>query len=116
RRPFPTPAHVERHQEVKVRIGMARKREGSQAWLLDIDSELLVEFADERLLGPLARLDLAAREFPQARHWFARRTLRDQHASIRIDEGASGDQDQFDAHNPMSRMVGRRQLSAAQLN
>ncbi len=37
------------------------------------DSQLLLELADQRRLGPLAGLDLAAGEFPQARHCPPRR-------------------------------------------
>ena len=45
------------------------------------------------MIGPLARLDLAAGEFPQARQLLALGTLGDQHAAVRIDQGDGDDQD-----------------------
>src|SRR5262249_35635083 len=67
--------------------------------LVDADPELLLQFPDQGLLGPLARLDLAAGKFPEARHRLAGRALRDQHARVRIDESASGDEDELHAHD-----------------
>src|SRR5580658_4661394 len=61
---FPAPAHIERHEKMKVWIAMAREGERSEAGFLDRNPQLLLELADERLFRPFARLDLAARELP----------------------------------------------------
>src|SRR5437763_888705 len=39
---LPAPTNVERHQQVKVRIGVAREREGRQARLVNNYSQLLL--------------------------------------------------------------------------
>jgi len=60
--------------------------------------QFLAQFADETLFGPLARLQLAAGELPQARQLFARRALGDQHAPVDVDE-----RDGDDGENPHER-------------
>ena len=60
RQALPAPADVERHQQMKAVIGVARKRQRRQARLADVDPDLLMQFADQRLLRPFAGLDLAA--------------------------------------------------------
>src|SRR5262249_41429753 len=70
-----------------------------EAVLVHDDAELLLELADQRRLGRLAHLDLAAGELPQARHRAPGRALGDQHASIRVNERAGGDEDGFEAHS-----------------
>src|SRR5262249_15651380 len=55
--PLPAPAHVERHQQVKVLVGVAREGERRKARLPDDDPEFPLELAYECLLGTLARLD-----------------------------------------------------------
>ena len=77
---------------------MARKGQRREALFLDGDSQLLIQFADQSRLRPFARLDLAARKFPQARHRFSVGALRQQHASVGIDQRAGGDKNEFDAH------------------
>src|SRR6266566_2771714 len=49
-RPLPAPAHIERHQQVKVRIAVARKGERRETSLLDHDPQFLLKLTDERLL------------------------------------------------------------------
>jgi hypothetical protein len=52
-------------------------------------------FADQCILGPLARLDLAAGKLPQARHRLAFRTLREQHAIVRVHQRDGYDEGQL---------------------
>src|ERR1700722_2617237 len=42
-RSFPAPAHIKRHQQVKLRIAVARKSQRREAGFLDDDPELLLE-------------------------------------------------------------------------
>ena len=63
--------------------GKCRRR---QACRLDIDTEFLVQLADQRRLRSFARLDLATRKLPQSCVIFIRWTLLDQHAPLAIDE------------------------------
>ena len=51
---FPAAADVERHQEMESLIGVARKGQRREARLGYGDADLLVQFADQRLLGPFA--------------------------------------------------------------
>ena len=55
-------------------------------------AKLLAKFARQRLLGPLAGVDLAAGKLPQARELLARRALREQHAAVRVDERGRDDE------------------------
>ena len=102
-RSLPTPADVERHQKMEIRIAVAGEGERREARFVDDDPQLFPEFPHQGVLGPLPRLDLAAGKFPQAGHRPACRPLRDQHAAVRIHEGASGDEDEFDAHEVTDR-------------
>src|SRR5690349_10639172 len=63
--PFPAPADIERHQQMKRFVAVARKGERCEARLGYGDAELLVELADQALLRPFAWLELAAGKFPQ---------------------------------------------------
>src|SRR5262249_39407820 len=96
--PVPAAADVERHDDVKLRIGMAGERQRRETLLVDDNAQLLLELADERVLGSLARLDLAAGKLPQPGHRLSRRTLRDQHATVGIDQGAGRNEENF-AHS-----------------
>ena len=78
---------------------MAGEGERGEAGLLDGDPDFLGELADERRFRPLARLDLAAGKFPQAGERLALRPLRDQDASVDIDQGDGDDEDEA-GHNP----------------
>ena len=55
---------------------------------LHADAEFLAKLAHQRLLRPLAGLDLAAGEFPQPRHGLSRKPLLEEHAPVR--SGQSG--------------------------
>src|SRR2546427_8574609 len=54
-RSVPAPAHIERHQEMKIRIGVARKGQRRQTGFLDDDTQFLLELAYQCLLGRLDR-------------------------------------------------------------
>src|SRR4051812_797940 len=61
---LPAAAHIERHQQVEIRIAVAGESQRRQTGLLDHDAQLLLELANKRLFRPFALLDLAAGEFP----------------------------------------------------
>ena len=61
---LPAPAHIERHEKMKVGVSMARKGERGDARLCDRNSQFLFKLADERLFRPFAYLHLATRELP----------------------------------------------------
>src|SRR3954451_2501417 len=81
---------------MKALIGVAREGERRQAGFLDRDAELLVEFAYQGFLGPLAGLDLAARKLPQPRQLLAFRALRQKNAIVRVDQGDGDDEGEFE--------------------
>ena len=62
--PFPTPAKVKRHQEMKIDIGVRGEGERREAGLLHLNPQLFAKLADERLFGPLSGLHLASGKFP----------------------------------------------------
>jgi hypothetical protein len=101
---------------MEVGISMAGEGERCETRLTNVDAQFLLQFADQCLLGPLTLLDLAAGEFPQARHRFAGRPSREKNATVGIDKGAGGDKDQSRIHGPTILKIGAAWLSAAQLN
>ena len=62
---------------------------------MTVDAELLAQFADQRVLRPLAGVDLAAGKLPQALELLALRPLRDQHAAVDVDQRRRDDQEQL---------------------
>jgi hypothetical protein len=62
--------------------------------VVDFDPELFVQLAHERSTRLLAGLTLAAGKFPTAGHVLARGTLRDEHATRGVEQGAGDDVDQ----------------------
>ena len=66
--------------------GALAKQAGTSAAGVDLDAQLLLELADQRRLGQLARLDLAAGKFPQARHRPAGRALLQQDPALAVDQ------------------------------
>jgi hypothetical protein len=100
---LPTPADVERHQQMEIGIGVAGERQRRKARRIYDNSQFLPQLTDQGVLRPLVPLDLAAGKFPQPGHRLADRTLRDQHADIRIDQGASRDEDEIHADDPTDR-------------
>ena len=58
------------------------------------NAQFLVQFADQAGLRRLARLELAAGEFPEARQRLALRPLANQDAPVGVDQGGGGDQQQ----------------------
>ena len=59
---------------------------------MTVDPELFLQFADERVLRPLAGVDLAARELPQALELLAFGPLREQHPSVGVDQRRRDDE------------------------
>src|SRR3546814_7178476 len=58
-----------------------------------LDADLLAQFANQRIMRGLASLDFAAGKLPLAGRDLADRTLRDQYASVRINQATGGDLD-----------------------
>src|SRR3546814_11752718 len=56
-----------------------------------LDADLLAQFANQRIMRGLASLDFAAGKLPLAGRDLADRTLRDQYASVRINQATGGD-------------------------
>ena len=77
---------------MKVLIGVAGEGQRRQAGLLHGDADFLMQFADQRLFGALARIELAAGKFPQPGHRLAGRPLRDQDAPVDVDQRAGDHQ------------------------
>ena len=73
---------------------MAGKSQRREIGRRDLDAELLGKLADQRFLRPLARLDLAAREFPKPGKRAPLRALGDQDPALAIEENASRDQNE----------------------
>src|SRR5690625_788227 len=73
---------------------MAGKGQRREAAFPCVDAKLLVQFADQAGLWGLARLDLAAGEFPEPRHRPAFRAFRQQNPAISVDQRHSGDKEQ----------------------
>ena len=90
---LPTSTQIQWHQEVKGIVSVAGEDEGRQAAFLDVDVQFFLQLADQGRFGPLARLDLAAGEFPQPRQLFSLGPFGDQDAAVRIDQGDGDDQD-----------------------
>src|SRR5579862_2567678 len=72
---------------------MRGESERGKTGLVCADPELLVELADQRRLGSLAFLHLAAWKLPCAREMLAGRPLGEQHPAIDIDQRHRGDKD-----------------------
>ena len=80
---------------MEILVGVAGESERREARRLDRDAELLAQFADQRVLRPLAGVDLAAGELPQALELFALRPPGDQHAAVDVDQRRRDDQEQL---------------------
>src|SRR3981189_3014017 len=61
---LPSPAHKQRHQQMKVCISMTRKSQRGETRFLYDNSQFLLEFPDERRLGRLACFHFTTRELP----------------------------------------------------
>ena len=94
RDPRPLAADIERHQQVKVGIGVRGEGEGSEAARGNVDAEFLAKLADQRRFRGLARVDLAAGKLPQPRHGFAFRALGQQNAPVGVDQHHRRDEDE----------------------
>src|SRR5260370_12086876 len=101
-RSLPTSAYIERHQQMEIRIRVAGESERCEALLLDNDSQLLFKLAHQSILGPLTRIDLATRKFPQTGHRPAGWSLCDQYPRVRVHEGAGRDDDELHVHEVLA--------------
>ncbi len=90
-RAVPVAADIEQQQHVEILVGVRGEGEGDDRAARHDDAEFFLELADERRLGRLAGLELAAGKLPQARHRLARRPLRQQHALLRVDQRDADD-------------------------
>ena len=88
----PLSADIERHQQMKIVIGVAGEGQRRETGLADFDAQLLPEFARQRAFGALAGIELAAGKFPQAGKLLAFGTLRDEHTIIRVDQRGGDNQ------------------------
>ena len=81
---LPVSAEEERHQQLEVRIVVAREGERREVGGRDVDAELLGKFADERMFRRFLRLDLASGEFPKPGKRSALRPLGDQDPAVAL--------------------------------
>ena len=89
---------------MKVGIGVARKGKWRETGLTYCYRKLFAQFPDQGVFRSLTIFHLAAGKFPETGHWLALRSLRDQHASVRIDERASRNEDDLrDQGTPYER-------------
>ncbi len=79
---------------MEIGVGVARETERGEAGCLDGDAEFLMQFADQRCLGPLAGLELAAGKLPKTGQALSRRPLCHEHPIVRIDQRYRYDQEQ----------------------
>jgi hypothetical protein len=82
---------------VKGLVSERGEGERCEASFLDFDPEFLAKFANEALLGALAGFDLAAWEFPKARHGLSGRSLGEKNTSIPINQRDGSDKDELHA-------------------
>ena len=80
---------------MKILIGVAGEGEWLHAGDAGVYAKLLAKFARQRLLRPLARVDLAAGKLPQAGKLLSRRALGEQHAAIGVDQRGRDDEEEF---------------------
>ena len=92
--PVPSPAEIERHQQVEILVGVAGEDEGREARLGDLDPQLFLQLADQALLRRLPGLDLAAGKLPKPGQLLAGGPLADQHPPVGVDQRRGGDQQQ----------------------
>ena len=71
---------------MKFGVGVRREGERRQAARRDVDAELLGQFADQRRLGSLAGVDLAAGKLPQPGHRLALRAAGEQDPAVGVDQ------------------------------
>ena len=99
---------VERHQEVKILVGMAGECQRREAGNFCLEANFLEHFPDDRFLGRFALLHLAARKFPQAGQRLAFRALRKQHAAVGVDQRHGRNQEELPDAGVQAQASGRR--------
>ena len=80
---------------MEVIVAVAGECQGRQTAFPGVDTQFLVQLADQGGFGGFTRLDLAARLLPQTGHGLAFRALCQQHAPIGIDQGHSRNKNDF---------------------
>ena len=108
--PLPHPADIQKHEQVKVVVGIRRERERGEAGLRHVDSKFLSEFPDEGDFRSFAILDLAARKLPEAGHGLAKRTLRQKDPPVDINERNRGHEKDGNVRHGSSAKIGSRRL------
>src|SRR5262245_47893042 len=93
---------------MKIGVAVAGEAQRREALARDPDAEFLLKLADQRRFRRLAGLDLAAWELPQPRQRLAGGALGQQHAPVRIDERAGGNEKNGRAHGCRTERWRRR--------
>ena len=83
---LPADTMIQQQDEVPFTQRIAGEGERSQISGINTNAQFLTQFARKRMLGCLARLDLAARKFPQACHYGSCGALLDKHPARTIAE------------------------------
>ena len=94
---FPYSAEKQVHQQVEPGIGVGREGEGGEATLRDLNPDLLLELAAQRVFRCLAWLDLAAGKLPETRERPSCWSPRKQYAPVAIHEGTDGGESEFNS-------------------
>ena len=102
---LPFSAGKQRHEQVKIRVGVAGEGEGCKARGPSVDAQLFLQLSDQGCLGGLARFDLATRKFPQPCEGFAGGALSEENAAIGVNKGYCGDEDDFHKVRPFAPVV-----------
>jgi hypothetical protein len=79
---------------MKVLISVTRESERLHAGHANIDAEFFRKLAGETLFGAFARMELPARELPEARERLPFRPAREKDAPVRINERRRDDEKQ----------------------
>ena len=77
---------------MKLAIIMRGKAEWRQACMLDVDSQLLVQFANKGRFRRFAATQLTARKLPQTFEMLSLGPLRNQDPAIGVNQGDRGNQ------------------------
>ena len=77
---------------MKILIRMTGEGQRREAVCFDRNAKLFQEFADERILRSFAGVNLPARKLPQALERFAFGPLREQYASVGVDQRRRDDE------------------------
>ena len=90
---MPLAAGKERHQEVEVVIAVRGEGQRREAAFPGVNTQFLLQFADQTGLGRLVPFDLSAGKLPETGHLLALRALRQQDPAFRVDQGDGSHED-----------------------